>query len=72
MMVRPPQHQSSRRAYINAQVHTPAGPVAGGVLIDGGWILAAGKDVTRANAGNGAEVIDCGGNHLLPGLTDMR
>ena len=64
----------SRRAYINAHVLAPAqgldGP--GGILIEDGWILAAGKDVTRDSVGSSATVVDCKGRVLAPGLIDMR
>ncbi len=64
----------ARRAYVNAQVLAPAqgldGP--GGILIEDGWILAVGKDVTRDSAGASATVIDCKGRIIAPGLIDMR
>jgi dihydroorotase len=64
---------SSRRAYVNAHIVAPAqglnGP--GGLLIEDGWILAVGADVTAASAG-AATVIDCKGKIIAPGLIDMR
>jgi len=64
---------SSRRAYLNARIVAPAqgldGP--GGVLIEDGWILAAGPKVTRDSIGTAA-VTDCKGLLLIPGLIDMR
>ena len=44
----------------------------GGLLIEDGRILAAGAEVTAANAGASAEIADCRGLALMPGLIDMR
>ncbi len=65
---------NARRAYVNAGIMAPAQGLhgKGGVLIEDGWILAAGPKVTRESAGSGAAVIDCGGLTLIPGLVDMR
>jgi len=56
-----------KRAFLNAQL--PDG--RGGLLIDGDIILAVGKDVTAGNVA-GAEVQDCAGLMILPGVIDMR
>ena len=63
-----------RRAYVNANIVAPAQGLKGkgGVLIEDGWILAAGPKVTRDSAGSGTAVIDCAGLTLIPGLIDMR
>ena len=65
---------SQRKAYINAQIVAPAqqlnGP--GGMLIEGGWILAVGPGVTRESQNSGITIVDCGGKTLIPGLIDMR
>ncbi len=63
-----------RRAYVNANIVAPAQGLRGkgGVLIEDGWILAAGPKVTRDSAGSGTAVIDCAGLTLIPGLIDMR
>ncbi len=65
---------SQRKAYINAQIVAPAqqlnGP--GGMLIEGGWILAVGPGVTRESQNSGTTIVDCGGKTLIPGLIDMR
>ncbi|MBI2719895.1 MAG: dihydroorotase [Rhizobiales bacterium] len=68
------QPASSRRAYVNADIVAPAQGLSGrgGVLIEDGWILAAGPKVTRETVGSGAAVIDCAGLTLIPGLIDMR
>jgi dihydroorotase len=59
---------------VNASVVAPAQGLRdkGGVLIEDGWILAAGPKVTRESAGAGTAVIDCSGLTLIPGLIDMR
>lgn len=72
-MIDPPgARQPSRRAYVNAHIVDPAqgldGP--GGLLIEDGWILAVGPQVT-AQVPNAA-AIDCQGRLLIPGLIDMR
>jgi dihydroorotase len=68
------QRQAARRAYINAQVIAPQQNLngAGGILIEDGWILAAGPQVTRDMVGAATEITDCNGKLLLPGLIDMR
>ncbi len=65
---------SPRRAYVNAGIVAPAQGLQGkgGILIEDGWILAAGPTVTRESAGAGTAVIDCSGLTLIPGLIDMR
>ncbi|MBC8038452.1 MAG: dihydroorotase [Rhizobiales bacterium] len=65
---------AARRAYVNANIVAPAQGLKGkgGVLIEDGWILAAGPKVTREGAGAGTTVIDCSGLTLIPGLIDMR
>ena len=66
--------KSNRRAYLNAHVIAPQqglnGP--GGVLIEDGWILAAGPQVTREMVGAQTQITDCKGKLLIPGLIDMR
>jgi dihydroorotase len=64
----------NRRAWLNAHVVAPAqgldGP--GGILVEDGWILAAGKDVTRDSVGRDTATVDCKGRVIAPGLVDMR
>jgi dihydroorotase len=64
----------NRRAYINAEVIAPYQGLngKGGVLIEDGWILAAGPNVTRDMVGAATAVTDCKGKVLVPGLIDMR
>jgi len=59
-------------AYLNARLLDPASGLdaKGGLVTDGEAIVAMGVDVTAAPAG--AEVIDCKGACLAPGLVDMR
>jgi dihydroorotase len=63
-----------RRAWINAQIIAPAQGLSGkgGILVDDGWILAVGAQVTREMVGAGTEVTDCKGKLLIPGLIDMH
>ena len=62
----------TRRAYINARLIDPTNDLdeKGGVLIEDGRIISIGKDVTARSASS-AEIIDCRGNTLFPGLVDM-
>jgi dihydroorotase len=63
----------TKRALINASLVDPEKGVQspGGVLMDNGIIVDVGAHVTRANVGD-AQVIDCGGDVVSPGLIDMR
>ena len=63
---------ANRRAYLNATIVAKGQSGKGGLLIEDGWILAAGPKVTRDNIGSGTAVIDCAGLTLMPGLVDMR
>jgi dihydroorotase len=74
MMAPVSRASSNRRAYLNARIVDPSqgidGP--GGIVVEDGWILAAGPSVTAQNAGTGTAVVDCRGRVLMPGLVDMR
>jgi len=74
MMTPAARNTASRRAYLNAEIVAPAQGLhgKGGILIEDGWILAAGPKVTRDSVGSGTAVIDCSGLTLIPGLIDMR
>ena len=63
-----------RRAWVNAQIVAPAQGLSGkgGILVEDGWILAVGNQVTRDMVGAGTEVTDCKGRLLIPGLIDMH
>lgn len=65
---------SGKIAFVNALIADPAAakPVKGGVLVEDSVIAAIGAKVTAANAGGNAQVIDCKGSVLAPGLIDMR
>src|SRR5690554_6117208 len=62
-------------AFVNARLLDPASGLdtAGGLLAMDGVIADLGQQI-GANGGipEGAEVIDCGGHCLAPGLVDMR
>jgi dihydroorotase len=61
-------------AFINARVVDPSREIdeRGAVLVADGRILAAGADAANQGAPEGAEIIDCKGAAVLPGLVDMR
>lgn len=65
-------------AYINARVIDPASGLdapataKGGVLTDGTRIMAIGPDIFATGTPSGAEIVDCAGAVLTPGLVDMR
>jgi dihydroorotase len=44
----------------------------GAVFVSSGRIVAAGPDAAKQGAPEGAEIVDCGGAAVLPGLVDMR
>ncbi len=66
--------KSNRRAYLNAHVIAPQQRLngIGGLLIEDGWILAAGPQVTREMVGAATQITDCQRKLLIPGLIDMR
>jgi dihydroorotase len=59
---------------VNARLVDPASgrETRGGVLARDGRIAGLGAAVTAASAPEGAQVIDCGGDVVAPGLIDMR
>jgi len=71
---RPPKRQLRPLALINARVVDPASmrDEMGGLLIEDGVIRELGPQVNRGHAPEEAEIIDCGGHVLAPGLVDMR
>ncbi|MGH6894649.1 MAG: dihydroorotase, partial [Dongiaceae bacterium] len=71
---KPPRKQDRPLALVNARLVDPASSrdEAGGVLVENGVIVATGVQVTRANAPENAEILDCHGQVLTPGLVDMR
>jgi dihydroorotase len=73
-MIGSPGRSGERKAYLNANIISPAqglnGP--GGILIEDGWILAAGPKVTKDSVGSGTALKDLRGLTIIPGLIDMR
>jgi dihydroorotase len=63
-----------RVAYINARLLDPARGLdaPGGLLTEGGVIADLGPRLFEAGLPEGAEVVDCGGHVLCPGLIDMH
>jgi len=74
MMAPVSRASSNRRAYINARIVDPSQDLdaIGGIVVEDGWILAAGAHVTAQTAGAGTTIVDCRGLVLIPGLVDMR
>ncbi len=74
MMAPVSRSATNRRAYVNARLVDPSQGLdgAGGIIIEDGWILAAGPSVTAQHAGAGTTIVDCRGLVLMPGLVDMR
>ena len=69
-----PEPSPGRVAYVNARLLDPAsgldGP--GGILTEGEAIADFGPDLFAADPPDGAEVVDCDGHCLCPGLVDIR
>lgn len=67
-------HAPGKVAYINARLLDPAAGLdaKGGLLTDGELIVDRGPDLFKDGVPDGAEIIDCGGACLAPGLVDMR
>jgi dihydroorotase len=65
---------SGRRAIINGHILSPQQGLngKGGVLMEDGWILAAGPSVTRDSVGTSTAITDAKGRIIMPGLVDMR
>jgi dihydroorotase len=69
-----PDDPLNRTAYVNARLLDPASGMdaPGGVLTDGETITDAGPGIDAASVPKDAEIIDCGGLCLAPGLVDIR
>ncbi len=67
-------HAPGKVAYVNARLLDPASGLdaQGGLLTDGELIVDRGTDLFKTGTPEGAEIIDCGGACLAPGLVDMR
>jgi len=63
-----------RVAYVNARLIDPASGLdaPGGVLVHDDRILRVGADLGAGADPEGAQVVDCAGHMLAPGLVDMR
>ena len=72
MMIEKTQRQTRAAALVNARLIDPASGLdeTGGVVIADGMIVELGAKVNQGNVGD-AELIDCGGHILAPGLIDM-
>lgn len=71
---RPPKRQVRPLALVNAHLIDPASKrdEQGGVLVEDGVIRDIGTQITKHQVPEGAEIVDCGGHVLAPGLVDMR
>ncbi len=60
--------------FTNARVVDPSRGIdeRGAVVVENGVIAAAGASALNQGAPEGADVIDCGGQAILPGLVDTR
>lgn len=63
-----------RTAYVNARLLDPESRLdaAGGMLVEDGRIVDLGPGLFAKGAPAGAEIVDCGGHCLAPGLVDAR
>ena len=64
----------SRTAFINARLLDPASGFdqRGGLLVADGMIADLGPALFNDGLPDGAEIVDCGGHVLAPGLIDCR
>lgn len=64
----------SRTAFINARLLDPASGYdeLGALLVEDGRIADLGPSIFAGGLPEGAEIVDCGGHVLAPGLIDMR
>jgi dihydroorotase len=71
---KPPKKQERPLALVNARIVDPASnrDETGGILVENGVIQEIGAKVTRSSAPEAAEILDCRGQVLAPGLIDMR
>lgn len=61
-------------ALLNARLIDPVAgtETRGGVLVENGEIRGVGDAVTKASVSGDAQIVDCGGDIICPGLVDMR
>ena len=71
---KPTHSKKGKVAYTNARLIDPASKldVKGGLLTDGNKIVDFGAKIFHDGTPDGAEVIDCKGNILCPGLLDIQ
>ena len=70
-----PTHQQKKKvAYVNARLFDPESglDVMGGLLTEGETIADFGPTIFNGGMPEGAEVVDCGGHLLAPGLLDIQ
>ncbi|MBT3990310.1 MAG: dihydroorotase [Rhodospirillaceae bacterium] len=73
-----PDDDQGQKAYINVRLLDPASGLdivcdaKGGLLTAGEEIVEFGANIFKDGTPKGAEVIDCGGHCLSPGLVDIR
>lgn len=72
MNTRSPHRDPTKLALVNARLIDPATGLdqKGGVLVEDGEIVALGPEVAAGSLGD-AEIVDCEGHVLAPGLVDM-
>ena len=68
------KNEGQRVAYTNARIIDPESglDIKGGLLTDGNTIADFGEKLFNNGTPEGAEVVDCGGNILCPGLLDIQ
>ncbi len=71
MQMRPPNPEARATALVNARLVDPGSGLdqSGGVLVSGGKIVDLGPHIGAGQ--DSAEIVDCGGHVLAPGLVDM-
>ncbi|MCX8281730.1 dihydroorotase [Phyllobacterium sp. 0TCS1.6C] len=64
----------SVKVFTNARIVDPSRDIdeTGTIIIDGGQIVASGADARNQGTPDGAEIVDCSGKTILPGLVDAR
>ena len=63
---------NDRMVLVNGKVYVERGVFAEAVLMEGGVIRAVGTNAEVMAAADGAEVVDCSGRTVIPGLNDSH